>query len=187
MCDVTVKKVGCLLLILSQLGCRSVYRFECTSKPSGAGVLVGQEMMGETECTVKIPRNSDLIQDGMIEFTFCLPDGRERSTAVSLRGLKPSNPVAEVVAAPFLLGGAALFVLTTNAKGRAKDSDPARQANEEEKRRSDNLLIGLAGLGIMVIGSGLYHLFGGRGDSLQGRPVHVDFDKPESAAGQPPL
>jgi len=59
-----------LALILSQLGCRSVYRFHCTSYPSEAGGLVADEMMGETPCDVEIPKDSDAIQDGKVDVNF---------------------------------------------------------------------------------------------------------------------
>jgi hypothetical protein len=89
-----------------QLGCRSVYRFECTSSPTEAGVVVQEQMLGETPCTVEIPKDSDLIRDGKIAFVFCLQDGREKTNVVDLRGLRPSNPFAEIVSAPFVVAGA---------------------------------------------------------------------------------
>lgn len=72
-----MRGVICAILALSGLGCRSVYRFRCTSRPTGAGVLVGEQRLGATACRIKIPKRSELIQDGRIEFTFCLPDGRD--------------------------------------------------------------------------------------------------------------
>ncbi|MGE5294585.1 MAG: hypothetical protein ACM3VT_07140, partial [Solirubrobacterales bacterium] len=82
MSRIAAKRMMCLFLILSQLGCRSVYRFRCTSNPSEAGVVIAEEMVGETPCDVEVPKDSEWIQDGKIEFRFCLPDGRERTTVV---------------------------------------------------------------------------------------------------------
>lgn len=53
---VVVRGVVGTLLVLPGLGCQGVYEFRCTSKPRGAGVLVGEESLGEAGCNVKIPR-----------------------------------------------------------------------------------------------------------------------------------
>ena len=42
-------------------------------------MVVREQMLGETPCSIKIPKESDLVQDGKIEFTFCPPDGREKT------------------------------------------------------------------------------------------------------------
>jgi hypothetical protein len=109
----TTKRMICLFLILSQLGCRSVYRFRCTSNPSEAGVVIAEEMVGETPCEVEIAKDSEWIEDGRVTFVFCLPDGWEKATVVDLTGFEPSNPLAEVVAAPFFLVGFGAFLLAS--------------------------------------------------------------------------
>lgn len=38
--------VVCVILVLMHVGCRSVYRLRCTSEPPIAGVLVGEQMVG---------------------------------------------------------------------------------------------------------------------------------------------
>jgi hypothetical protein len=154
--------VLCVVLLLAQAGCRSVYRFHFTSRPMPAGVLVGQEMLGETECTVHIPKDSEWIQDGKIEFTFCLPDGREKVHVVDLHGLRPSNPLAEIVSAPFVVLGAGLLLLS--------GGDDEEDDNDAER--------GLLGVGVLAVGAGVFQLLGGDGDSLTPYGVHVDFTKP---------
>jgi hypothetical protein len=175
-----VDGIVCVLVIVSGFGCRSVYRFRCTSSPSPAGVVVRERMLGETPCSIKIPRKSKLIQDRKIEFTFCLPDGREKSRIVDLHRLKPTNPLAEAVAAPFLLGGLCLLAsASTDA-----DSDESSSFGEEDKDNGHNFCSMLLGLGTVGIGGGLYALFGGHTDSLTDFPVRVDFNEPESACDQ---
>ena len=165
-------------LVFVQAGCRSVYRFQCTSRPSGAVILVGEEVVGQTGCTVKIPRKSDAIQDHRIEMTFCLPDGREKRHIVDLRGLKPSNPFAETVGAPFMLLGAGLILLSG---GSHEDEDEDTFSDTDHKKDSSDHRMGLLGLGTLGAGAGLLHLFGGDFDSLSGYPIHVDFNEPPGA------
>lgn len=172
----TARGVVCVLLALSQLGCRSVYQFRCTSKPSGAGVVVREEMLGETPCSLKIPKKSELIQDGKIEFTFCLPDGREKTCMVDLHGLKATNPVAEAVASPFLLAGVGLLWLAGLDKNDADSFSADRVASKDTGGRACSALLGLGTLGV---GAGLYSLLGGDADSLNDYPVRVDFNEPQ--------
>ena len=177
----TARAVVCVLLTLSGLGCRSVYRFRCTSRPAGAVVLVGQEMMGETACTFKIPRRSDLIQKGRIEFTFCLPDGREKKRVVDLHRVKATNPLAEVAAAPFWLTGVGLLLLTGNHRNGA-DSPFALES--ESKGDHEVPCTAFLGLGFAGVGAVVYALLGGDGDSLRDYPLWVDFDEPADTGGQ---
>jgi len=166
-----MRGVICAILALSGLGCRSVYRFRCTSRPTGAGVLVGEQRLGATACRIKIPKRSELIQDGRIEFTFCLPDGREKKRVVDLRGLKATNPGAEIFAAPFILTGAGLLVLTGNGRDAADSSFASdSQARSDRHRLSTALL----GLGFLGAGAGVYALLGGDAESLSDYPVFVD-------------
>lgn len=166
--------VVCAVLAIMQVGCRSVYRLRCTANPETAGVLAGGEMMGETPCVVKIPRRSELIRHHKVDLTFCLQDGREKTHTVDLHGLKPSNPLAEAVAAPFLAVGAGLV----RASGWGEDDDEENEDQDDDDAGS--ALIGAGGLGV---GTGLYYLFGGDGDSLEGYKVHVDFEEPAKQAG----
>lgn len=166
-----LKQVVCLCLVLSQMGCRSVYRFHCTSYPSEAGVLVADEMMGETPCDVQIPRDSDLIQEGKVEFVFCLPDGRRKAKVVDLHGSKPSNPAAELVAAPFVLGGVLLLGIAFN------DDDDSSSATHDDDDKNDRLVTGLVGAGSLGIGAGLYYLLGGTSRSSQVHKVDVNFNE----------
>lgn len=170
-----------VVLVLPGLGCQSVYRFRCTSKPSGAGVLIGQEMMGETPCNIKIPKKSGLIQDGKIEFTFCPPDGREKKRIVDLHDLKPTNPAALVAATPFLVAGVGLLALTFS--DRDKD-DSAVAEESQSKNVGGKAITALAGLGVMGIGAGVYALLGGHTSSLSDYPVRVDFTEPEDGGGR---
>ena len=180
MCKARASKAVYVVLILSSCGCRSEYRFRCTSNPSEAGVVVGQEMMGETPCTVKIPKDSELIQGGKIEFTFCLPAGQERKHTISLDGLKPTNPVAEIVAAPFLLAGIGLLALS-----HGDNTDEEHQSAWDSDRAADDTRMDLLGIGALGAGVGLYYLLGGDTDSLRGYPVHVDFTQSAEDQGQP--
>jgi len=139
-------------------------------------VVVREQMLGETPCSIKIPKKSDLIQDGKIEFTFCLPDGREKKRIVDLDDLKPTNPVAQIVAAPFLLTGVGLLWLA-GADKNDEDSSPADSAGSEDAGGS--ACSSLLGLGTLGIGAGLYSLLGGDTDSLNDYPVRVDFNEPQ--------
>jgi hypothetical protein len=169
--------VVCTLLVLPQFGCQGVYRFRCTSKPSGAGVLVGEEVLGETACNIRIPKKSKLIRDGKIELTFCLSDGRERTQILNLHKFKPTNPIAEVVAAPFLLAGVGLLALALNGG----DSEDSSLADENESENvGGRVLTAVLGLGVVGIGVGVYALLGGHPDSLNDYPVRVDFTEPPS-------
>jgi hypothetical protein len=171
-----------------QLGCRSVYRFECTSSPTEAGVVVQEQMLGETPCTVEIPKDSDLIRDGKIAFVFCLQDGREKTNVVDLRGLRPSNPFAEIVSAPFVVAGFILLLPFLLANHEDEDDS---YASDEDDKHSD---IGttLLGFGVMGIGYGVYRLCGGDLDAGKPRHVHVNFHEPAdvnapaSDCNQPP-
>lgn len=174
-----LKPVVCLCLVLSQMGCRSVHRFHCTSYPSEAGVLVADEMMGETLCDVMIPKDSDAIQDGKVEFVFCLPDGRKKAKVVDLHGFKPSNPAAELAAAPFVLGGVLLLGIAFN------DDDDSSSATHEGDDENDRLVTGLAGAGSLGIGAGLYYLLGGASKGTRVHTVDVNFN--ESADEQEPM
>ncbi len=177
----TPREVVCVVLALSGLGCQSAYRFRCTSRPAGAVVLVGQERMGETACTFKIPKKSDLIQDGQIEFTFCLPDGRQQKRVVDLHRVKATHPVAEVFAAPFVLTGAALLFLFHDDS----DNDDPPLASESQSNDDHGGLSGtLLGLGFVGIGAGVYALLGGDGESLSDYPLWVDFHEPQDPNGQ---
>ena len=178
---ITARGVVCVLLTLSGLGCRSVYRFRCTSRPAGAVVLVGQEMMGETACSFKIPKRSELIQEGRIEFTFCLPDGREKKRVVDLHRVKATNPVAEVVAAPFWLAGVGLLLLTGNDRDH---QDPPFTSESQSKSEHEELSTAFLGLGFAGIGAIVYALLGGDTDSLSDYPLWVDFDEPPDG-GEP--
>jgi hypothetical protein len=182
----TVKGIVCVLLILPGLGCPRVYRFRCTSRPAGAVVLVGQEMMGETACSFKIPRKSKLVQGDQIEFTFCLPDGREQKRVVELRRVKATNPVAEVFAAPFLLASVGLFALF---HGDPRNTELPFPSESQSKDDHGGLTGTLLGLGFLGIGAGVYALLGGDAESLSDYPIWVDFNEPPDAGGQrtPPV
>lgn len=177
MYGVVFRRVVCLVLILSQFGCRSVYRFRCTSHPSEAGILIADEMMGETPCDVDVPKNSEGIQDGKVEFTFCLPDGRRQKKVVDLSGFKPSNPLAEFVAAPFFLAGGGMLVLASSDDDEDDDDTPF--PDDKDKHHGDSLTTGLAGIGVVGIGLGVYGLLGGKSEGMCTHKVHVDFDEPE--------
>ncbi|MEN6425672.1 MAG: hypothetical protein ABFE13_09935 [Phycisphaerales bacterium] len=174
-----VRRTMCLLLIVTQLGCRSVYRFRCTSNPSEAGVVIAEQMVGETPCNVKIPKDSEWIQDSKIEFVFCLPDGREEPRVVNLHGLEPSNPLAEIVATPFWLVGTGLLFLGTD-RDDDEDSHPSHfwYEGERDEDHDSNFVTGFAGIGILGIGAGLHYVLGGDPDSLSPYKVHVDFNEP---------
>lgn len=174
----TLRGVVCVLLALAQVGCRSVYQFRCTSNPSEAGVVVREQMLGETPCSIKIPKNSDLIQDGQIEFTFYLPDGRQKKRVVDLHDLKPTNPVALVVSMPFLLTGVGLLWLAGADKNDDGSSSAGSAGSDDTGGRVWSVLLGLGTLGI---GAGVYFLLGGDTDSLSDYPVRVDFN--EAGAG----
>ena len=142
----------------------------------GAVVLVEQKVVGQTDCTVKIPRRSHAIRDHRIEMVFSLPDGREKTHVVDLRGLKPSNPFAETVSAPFMLLGAGLMLLA----GGGDDEDTSSDADHDKD--SDDRRMGLLGFGTLGVGAGVFHLLGGDFDSLSGYPVHMSFHEPAGIA-----
>jgi len=109
-------------------------------------VVVQEVMLGETPCSVAITKDSDLIQDGRIEFTFCLPDGREKRKVVDLHGRKPTNPLVEWVAAPVWLVGLGLLWLV----GEEADKEDVICSRKDETQREDlgkRLYSALAGLG----------------------------------------
>jgi hypothetical protein len=139
--------------------------------------VIVDEMVGETPCDVEVPKDSDWIQDDQIEFTFCLPDGREEKMVVELHGRRPSNPLAEFVAAPFFLAGGGLFVA---AIAEDEDDEDSAWDRDEDKGKGNRFVVGAAGLGIAVIGAGLYGLFGGKSEGLKVHEVHMDFDGPET-------
>ena len=178
MYKVLVRRTMCLLLIVTQLGCQSVYRFRCTSNPTEAGVVIAEQMVGETPCDVKIPKDSEWIQDGKIEFVFCLPDGREKSKVVDLHDLEPSSPLAEIVAAPFFFAGVGLLLIGTDRSRDDEDPSPPHLWAEHKRHKDDDsgFVTGLAGIGIAGIGAGLYSLLGGDSDALDAYEVHMDFD-----------
>ncbi|MHC4520636.1 MAG: hypothetical protein ACYTAS_18755 [Planctomycetota bacterium] len=164
---------GLLCLILAfTLGCRSVYRLRCTSNPTPAGVLVNEECLGETACTIEIPRDSEWIQDGQIELTFCLPDGERKACTVDLREHKPSNPLAETAASPFLLCGVGMLAISDDEE----DNDGSLDGSDDDDEK-----LGWLGLGAMGLGAGLYVLLGGDFESLSPCHVHVDFTEVEVA------
>lgn len=179
--DRITRSVVCVMLLLSQVGCRSVYRFRCTSNPTEAGVVVREDMQGETPCAVEIPKDSELIQDGQITFRFCLQDGREKTKTVSLDGLKPTNPLAEIISAPFVLVGVVLMIPFFDNDG--EDEDSSLTGDEDD----DNAETGLVGLGIAGAGLGIFHLLGGDMDAANGYEVHMDFDEPNDPNTQPPV
>ena len=179
--SVTLNAV-CMILALTQVGCRSVYRLECSSFPPVAGVLIGEQVMGETPCTIAIPRNSEMIRDHKVELTFCLPDGREKVHVVDLHGRKPSNPLAEIVAAPFVFTGLGL-VLLFGGDDEDKDEDFPSFASHKKHDNHDHG-VALLGWGVMGIGAGVYWLLGGDGASLSGHEVHVDFREPEATKNE---
>ena len=155
----------CLVLVFMQIGCRSVYRLDCTSEPAPAGVLIGEEFLGETSCTVEIPKDSDWIRDGRVELRFCLPNGQEQTRLVDLRGLEPSNPLAEIIAAPFVLGGLGLLWM-----GQDDEDDDLLSGHDSQE-------LTWLGLGALGIGAGVYLLLGGdlgRSDPCR---VHVIFNE----------
>ena len=179
--DTIARPVICVMLLLSQVGCRSVYRFRCTSNPTEAGVVVQEEMQGETPCAVEIPKDSDLIQDGQITFRFCLQDGREKTKTVCLDGLKPTNPLAEIISAPFVLVGVVLMIPFFDNDD--EDEDSSSTGDEDD----DNAETGLVGLGIAGAGLGIFHLLGGDMDAANGYEVHMDFDEPNDPNARIPV
>lgn len=166
----TAKRILCLVLVLTQVGCRSVYRLHCTSDPTPAGVLAGQEFLGETACTIEIPEDSEWIEDGRIELTFVLPDGTEKKRIVDLRGCEPSEPLAEIVSWPFVVGGLGLIWLGHDEDDSSSDDD------------DDGEELVWFGAGALGIGAGLYLLFGGDFDHAEPYPIYVDFNA--SGGGQ---
>jgi hypothetical protein len=126
--------------------------------------------MGKTPCRVKIPRDSKLIRRHRVKFTFCLPDGHQQSRVVNVRKVKSPNPVAKVVAAPFLLVGMGLLAISGVSDPDAEECDGK---------------LALLGLGAAGVGAGTYKLLGGDADSLEDYPVRVDFTKLPNA-GDPP-
>jgi hypothetical protein len=175
--------VLCLMVASMQVGCRSVYRFHCTSVPFPAGVVIDEQMMGETPCDVAVPKDSDWIRDGRIEFTFCLPDGPEKTHTVNLHNLKPSNPMAEAISAPMMLTGVALL-LSSGDHGQDEKEEIGRPWTKDEKEKHrNNLNMALVGFGVAGAGGGVYHLLGGNDDSLNGYKIHVDFNEPTQSVG----
>ena len=169
------RSIVCLLLVLSQFGCRSVYRFRCTSYPPEAGVVIAEEMVGETPCVVEVSKDSEWIQDGRIEFTFCLPDGRERKKVVDVRCFKSSHPLAETVAMPFWIVGGGLIVWAAATLDDDDDSDYSEDRDDDE---DDAIVTGLAGFGVLGIGAAVYGLLGGQSEGLRTHKVLVYFDEP---------
>ena len=162
--------VVCVMAVLTQVGCRSVYRLRCTSFPPIAGVLVSEQMMGETPCTVTIPKNSELIRDDKVEMTFCLPDGREKTHVVDLHGLKPSNPLAEIVGMPFMLVGMGLILLSGDGDEDEDEEEDYPFATNDKKDKAGDLGMGPLGLGVMGAGAG--RRLGGLGDRRSPRDTN---------------
>ncbi len=175
-----VRQMVVMILVVAQLGCHSVYRFECTSNPTEAGVVIEEEMQGETPCTVEIPKDSDLIRDGKIAFTFCLQDGREKTKVIDLHGLRPSTPFAEIVSAPFALVGFILAAPFLLASEEDEDEEDSYTSEDEEDKHSD-LGTTLVGFGFLGISAGVYYLCGGEENAGKACPVHVTFAEPADA------
>ena len=165
--------VLCLVLIFTT-GCRSVYRFRCTSAPAPAGVLVGDEFVGETPCRIEVPRNSEWIEDGWVTLTFCLPDGREKVRLIDLGQCKASSPLAEIVSLPFAVVGLGLLWLATHDDEEEEDESDSLFPEDEDDDDNDTGLF-LAGLAVAGLGLGVYVLLGGDFEYLHS--VHVDFDE----------
>ncbi len=168
------------------MGCRSVYRFHCISYPTGAGVTIAEEMVGVTECDVEVPKDSPWIQDGKVEFTFHLPEEqatpgqvREKKRVVDLAGLKPSNPLADIISLPLIVAGVGLIWVAGETLKDDED-DP-----EKDRDVGEGLGIGLLGVGLVAAGIGAHWLCGGDSDSLTPRKVRADFDEPAVAPAQP--
>jgi hypothetical protein len=170
-----VRQVVVVALVVGQLGCQSVYRFRCTSNPKGAIVSVEGQVQGRTDCTVEIPKDSDLIQDGKVGFTFHLPDRREETKVVDLVALKPSNDFPLLISSPFFVAGLILMVPWM----MEADEDEDEEEDEEAEKIANQA--GLLGLGALGIGGVIFFLLGG--DTEAGKPagVHVDFDEPADA------
>jgi hypothetical protein len=178
-----VRRAVCVVLILLQMGCRSVYRFHCTSYPTGTAVTVAEEQVGMTSCDVEVPKDSAWIQDGKVAFTFYLPDekvtperSRQKTRVVDLSGLRPSNPVAEFVSSPFFLTGVGLLFLAGES---LKDED----ANAKDKEKG--LTWGIFGIAVLAVGAGVYALSGGDSKSMSHTEVRVNFDESEAPVTQP--
>ncbi len=175
-----LKQIMCVVLVLGQMGCRSVYRFRCTSHPTPVGVTIEEEMVGMTACDVKVPKDSPWIRDGKIEFTFHLPDeqeaiggSRQRKRVVDMAGLRATNPLAEIVSGPFFLTGVGLVALA---------GETLQDEDADTKDKEKGLGWGLFGFAVLAVGAGVYALCGGDSRSMSATEVRVNFDEPSADA-----
>lgn len=152
----------CLLLAVTQLGCRSAYELNLSSKPSGATVAIGGQVYGITPYKLEIPKDSEVIEDNCIDVVYTLPDGRTITRTYDLRDYKQPNPVLDLAAGILVLPGLLLFMLSSSDKDDEEDDQHyASPLDDDEEDDKAGRKAGLIGLALMGLGALVYCVFGG--------------------------
>lgn len=147
----------CVLLIVSLTGCRTAYELDFSSKPSGADVIIGGQVYGTTPCTAEIPRDSEDIQDHLIEITYSLPDGRSISETYDLREYERPNPVGWFVGGIVAVPGVLILALVSDDD---EDEDEFASSSDDDESDGAKWVVGLIGLGLVAVGALIAGAFG---------------------------
>lgn len=165
-----IRQSLCLILVFSLLGCKSSYKFNLYTRPSGALVRVGSNIEGETPCEIEIPADSAMIKDNHIDITYSLPDGRELTKSYDLSEYKTPNDFAGFMGAIFVVPGLLLFTLTET------DEDDKYSPFDKEDDDEDDTKVQLVALGLIVLGGLVYWISGGDTKPLEGYDILETFE-----------
>ena len=165
-----LRQTLCIVLVFVLIGCRSAYRLNLYSQPSGANVLVGSNFQGQTPCKIKIPRDGALIRDHSIDVTYTLDDGREITKTYDLRKYEPPNELPGYIALIIATPGILLFSLTET------DEDDRYSPFDKEDNTGNDREIRLIALGLIGLGALVYYVFCGDSKGLEGYDIYETFN-----------
>jgi hypothetical protein len=171
-----LKQILCIVLVFVLIGCKSAYRLNMYSQPSGATVLVGSNFQGRTPCKIKIPRDSVLIRDHFIDITFKLDDGRRMTKTYDLKNYEPPNDLPGYIAAIIATPGIILLLLTET------NEDDQYSPFDEEDDTEDDREIRLIALGFIGLGALVYYACYGDAEGLEGYDIYETFEDVDDVA-----